>query len=460
MEQKLDFSLPKDKEKKGASQAPVIVLLIAAVILSGTSLYLNVNGRRAEQAAGTHLSPQQMNDLVSKLSSRGLYDRAAIAMKEYVGHTNLGVADSAKAFFQIGDLLASAGKYDEAVEYYYRSEMFGKVADEQQMNAKLKDCFEKMGKFSALDREIASRTSIGGEAKADSPVVAEIGTEKLTAQKLDEMIEQQIDDQMARYAAFLKPEQMNERKKEMVRQYTEPETRQKFLEAWLGQEVLYRQAMEKGLADKPQVKRTVETMAKSIVAEQAMNEEVAGKVSITETDAKTWYEAHKSEYVEPAKAQISHILVDDESKAKEVLEKAKGGDFAALAKEYSKDNETKDKGGKVDAETTKGEYVAGVGNSKELNEKIFAMKEPALVSDAVKTEKGWEVVKVDNLTPERQKSFDDVRDTIYQQLRGEKTRDVQQAYVKQLMDKFNVVVHTSAFGQGKAAGAVTPEKSK
>lgn len=208
---------------------------------------------------------------------------------------------------------------------------------------------------------------MGGEQKSDSPVVAEIGTEKITAQKLDEMIEQQIDDQMARYAAFMKPEQMNERKKEMVKQYTEPETRQKFLEMWLGQELLYRQAMEKGLADKPEVKRTVQNMAKAIVAEQAMNDEVASKVTITETDARTWYEAHKSEYVE---------------------------------------------------------------QSKDAN------------------------------SPPVQKSFDEVRDTIYQQLRSEKTRDVQQAYVKQLMDKFNVVVHTSVFGQNKGAGAATPEKSK
>jgi len=56
-------------------------------------------------------------------------------------------------------------------------------------------------------------------------------------------------------------------------------------------------------------------------------------------------------------------------------------------------------------------------------------------------------VKVEKLTPERQKTFEEVSDAVYQQLRSEKTRDVQQAHIKSLMDKFNVVVHTSAFGQ-------------
>jgi hypothetical protein len=350
MEQKLDFSLPRAQEKKSAILVIVVVLLIVAVVLSAAGLYWAVKDRGPAQIGGVVLSENQVQDLAGKLSSRGLYERAATVLKDWAGRSGLGGAEKAKAMFQIGDLLASAGKYDEAVEYYYRSELFGKVVDERQMNAKLKECFEKMGKFAALEREIASRTSIGGEQKADAVVLAEIGTEKITAQKLDEMIEQQIADQMARYAAFMKPEQLAERKKEMVKQYTDPQTRQKFLEMWVGQEVLYREAMAKGLADKPEVKRTMETMAKAIAAEQAMNEEVGGKVSITETDVKTYYEAHKSEYVEQA-------------------------------------------------------------------------KDP-------------------NSSP-RQKTLDEVSDAVYQQLRGEKTRDVQQAYVKQLMDKYNVVIHGS-----------------
>lgn len=363
MEQKLDFSLPNKAEKKSRGHVVGFVLILVSIWFAILSPYVLPKSRTAPEAAGTDVSFEQAQDLAGKLASRGLYERAAIVLKDAAGRTKLAGADPAKLYFQIAEYLAQAGKYDEAVEYYYRSEMFGKVADEQQMNAKLKDCFEKMGKFSALDREMAARTSIGGEQKTDSAVVAEIGTEKITAQKLDEMVEQQIDDQMARYAAFMKPEQMSQRKKEMVRQLSEPKAREKFLESWLGQEVLYREAMARGLADKPEVKRTVETMTKAIAAEQAMNDEVGSKVSITETDAKTWYEAHKSQYVEQPK---------------------------------------------------------------------------------------------DANSPPVQKSFDEVSDEVYQQLRSEKTRDVQQAYIKQLMDKFNVVVHTAAFaGKSSEQGATT-----
>jgi len=352
MEQKLDFSLPKKQEKKGVSQGLLVVLLLVAVGLSAASLYVALAGGAGTEATNVNVSFEQAQDLAGKLAQRGLYDRAAIVLEDAVSRTKLGGVDLAKAYFRMAGWLADAGRYSEAVEYYYRSEMFGKVVDEQEMNQRLKECFERLGRFAALEREIAARTSMGGE-NPDAVVVAEIGTEKITTDRLDEIIEQQIDSQMARYAAFMSPEQISQRKKEMVRQFTEPESRQRFLENWLGQEVLYREAMAEGVVDKPDVKKQVQDAVKGITAEYVMNSEVAQKVNITETDAKTYYEANKSQYVEQAK---------------------------------------------------------------------------------------------DANSPPVQKSFEEVRDQVYQRLRSEKTRDVQQAYVKSLMDKFNVVVHTSALG--------------
>ena len=446
MEQKLDFSLPKKQERKGISQGVLVVLLLVAVCLSAASLYVALAGGPGTEASNVNVSFEQAQDLAGKLAQRGLYDRAAIVLEDAVSRTKLGGTDLAKAYFQMAGWLADAGRYGEAIENYYRSEMFGKVVDEQEMNRRLKECFERLGKFTALEREIAARTSMGGESP-DAVVVAEIGTEKITADRLDEMIEERIDLQMARYAQFMSPEQISQRKKEMVRQFAESAGRRTFLEEWLSQELLYREAMAEGVMDKPDVKRQVHEAAKGIAAGYMVNREVGQKVNVTDTDARNSYEAYKTRYTDPAKATISHILVDDEAAAKEVIEKAKGGaDFAELAKEHSKDADTRDKGGKVDVETVKGEYVAGIGRNKELNDKIFAMKEAGLIDEPVKTDKGWEVVKVDTLTPERQKSFDEVKEQVFQQLHRQKTSDMMETYIKGLMDKFNVVVHTSVLG--------------
>jgi len=447
MEQKLDFSLPEKKDKKSCTQGLTILLLIAAVILSAAGLLVALKGKQAAAGIGGTLSSKQMQELAEKLASRGLYDRAAEALIAYAKDGNLSGDEKSRSFFRIAGWLAEAGRYNEAVEYYYRSEMFGKAVDEQQFNAKLKECFEKMGKFSALEREIAARTSMKGE-KTESPVVAEIGTEKITAEQLDLMIEQQVDSQMTRFAASLSPEQIRGRKKEMLNRFAEPAMKQRFLEGWIGQEVLYRKAAEEGLIDKAEFKRQVQDVVRSLAAEQMINREVASKVAVTDTDAKTYYEAHKSEYVEPAQARISHILLNNEQTAAAVLKSLMDGeDFAAAAKQYSTDAETKDSGGTINVDVYKGDYVSGIGIAKDINEKIFAASGPGLIPEVFKTETGWEIVKVDSITQDKQKSFEDVKDTVFAQLRSEKSRDIQQAYIKSLMDKYDIVIHTSAFGQ-------------
>jgi hypothetical protein len=43
-----------------------------------------------------------------------------------------------------------------------------------------------------------------------------------------------------------------------------------------------------------------------------------------------------------------------------------------------------------------------------------------------------------------QKSFDEVRQEVGAALLGEKRRDVQQQYIGEMMDKYNVIIHNAA----------------
>jgi len=49
----------------------------------------------------------------------------------------------------------------------------------------------------------------------------------------------------------------------------------------------------------------------------------------------------------------------------------------------------------------------------------------------------------------RQKSFDEVRQQAAVSLMGEKRRDVQQQYITEMMDKYNVIIHNAELGAGK-----------
>jgi parvulin-like peptidyl-prolyl isomerase len=69
-----------------------------------------------------------------------------------------------------------------------------------------------------------------------------------------------------------------------------------------------------------------------------------------------------------------------------------------------------------------------------------------VLDEPFKTEKGFEIVKVESIISERQMSFDEVRQQVMSTLANQKRQDVQRDYIKQMMDKYNVIVHTSVFG--------------
>jgi len=447
MEEKLDFSLPEKKQKKSRASGVIIGLLLILIVLASVDLISSLSGNGSvEEPRATFLSAEQTKQLASKLSQRNLYRRAAKVWQDYLVSGELSDRQRAQAMFQIGTLLEKAGVYDEAIEYYYLSEAAAKLNElEPQINAHIKDCFEKLGKFSALRYELMDRTSFGGGDGAGGKIVAEIGAEKITEADLDGIIESTIDNQLEPMAAFMTGEQFNEQKKKMLEQYKSGEAKQQFLQGWLAQEILYRQALEEGLEEKEEIKKIIEELNRGVLSQQLMNRELADKIHITETDLQTYYEANKGEYVEPAKARISHILVDDEEQAGDLIKRIKDGeDFAEIAKQFTKDEGTKETGGKIDMDITKGSYVPVIGESKELNDKIFSADAPAVLDSPIKTEKGWEIVRLEEKTAERQKSFDEVRQQVMYSLTSQKQQDVQQEYIKEMMGKYNVIIHTSA----------------
>jgi peptidyl-prolyl cis-trans isomerase C len=245
-------------------------------------------------------------------------------------------------------------------------------------------------------------------------------------------------------------EQLNEQKKKMLEQYQNPQAKQQFLQSWLAQEILYREALERKLGEKPGVKKLLNELAQGVLSQQLMNEQLASKINITQTDLETYYAANKDKFVEPARAKISHILVNEEQQAKDIIERIKNGeDFGELAKELSQDEDTKESGGVIDLDVIEGSDVPVIGDVNDLNEKIFATEPPALLNEPIKTEKGWEIIKVNNKESRRQKTFDEVQQQVMMMLSKQKRQDVQQDYIREMMDKYNVIIHTSVLAPSK-----------
>jgi len=454
MEEKLDFSLPGKKQKGSIANKITLILILILVGLGLANLLISLKPQNSIQQMRTHgLSAEQVKELAARLSQRNLYSQAAGTWKDYIAGADLTNTERARALFQVGMALEKAGLYADAIEFYYRSEATEKLDDlASQINQHIKECFEKLGKFSALRYELMDRTSINKAQQAGGKVVAEIGAEKITQADLDAQIENAIDNQLSSIAAFMSTEQLNEQKKKMLEQYQNPQAKQQFLQSWLAQEILYREALEKKLGEKPGVKKLMNELAQGLLSQQLMNEQLASKINITQTDLETYYAANKDKFLEPARAKISHILVNEEQQAKDIIERIKNGeDFGELAKELSQDKDTKENGGVIDLDVIEGSDVPVIGDTNDLNEKIFATEPPALLDEPIKTEKGWEIVKVNTKESKRQKTFDEVQQQVMMMLSNQKRQDVQQDYIREMMDKYNVIIHTSVLAPSKAA---------
>jgi peptidyl-prolyl cis-trans isomerase C len=137
--------------------------------------------------------------------------------------------------------------------------------------------------------------------------------------------------------------------------------------------------------------------------------------AVAEADAKKIYDEKIAKVKPEQEVHARHILVATEAEAREVIERLKKGeDFAALAKENSKD--TNAEGGDL------GWFGHGQ-MLKPFEDAAFAL-EPGQISEPVQTQFGWHVIKVEGKRDAPLPSFDQVKDAIMAQLVQQKASQV------------------------------------
>jgi len=105
-----------------------------------------------------------------------------------------------------------------------------------------------------------------------------------------------------------------------------------------------------------------------------------------------------------AQVKVSHILIADEGKAKEIADKAKSGEnFTDLAKQNSEDQGSKDAGGLI----ADGQYLSrDSGLDSDFEKAMFKLK-VGQVSDPVKTQYGYSIIKIEDKKGSIDMSYED-----------------------------------------------------
>lgn len=143
-------------------------------------------------------------------------------------------------------------------------------------------------------------------------------------------------------------------------------------------------------------------------------------LKVTEKEMKDYYDNFKTDI------RARHILVADEKTAKEVKTKLAGGaKFEDLAKQYSTDPGSKDKGGDLD-------WFGPGAMVPEFEEAAYALKKGE-ISEPVKTDNGYHIIEVTDI--KEKESYEDMKKDIEYQVKvskidGEKIQKVMEKELK------------------------------
>jgi parvulin-like peptidyl-prolyl isomerase len=175
---------------------------------------------------------------------------------------------------------------------------------------------------------------------------------------------------------------------------------------------------------------------RDVVRVNATQRRVADAVAggtVTDAEVRAQFDKNRAQYDQPAQIKVSHILFRASEKEQEALAQAKarivqakladGGKFEDLAKQYSDDKASAERGGDLGF-VSKGTLV------KEFEDAAWALK-PGETSGLVKTQYGLHIIRVFEVKEAAKADFDKVKDQIKEQLLAGKREKAFEAWLDQ-----------------------------
>ena len=186
-------------------------------------------------------------------------------------------------------------------------------------------------------------------------------------------------------------------------------------------------------------------LERSMMVSQVQRNEVIEKISVSEEEARAYYEAHRTEFTTPSELTLREILIevpasdrgvnvaqDDEArqKANEIRKRLQSGEpFTLLAAEFS-NSASKANGGLI-----------GPIKSDELAPQLQQLLDKVKVGDVaevIRTQRGYQILQVESRTETKIRTFDEGRMAISQRVIETKRRAALQKYLDGLREQASI----------------------
>ena len=190
-----------------------------------------------------------------------------------------------------------------------------------------------------------------------------------------------------------------------------------------GGEENFRQQLEDSGSDMDEMEKQVKQYLQTVKL-------VEPRITITDEEISNYFKENKDSFAQEEQVEASHILVDKKSEAEKIAKQLKdGGDFAELAKKYSTDTSAEE-GGKLGF-FGRGEMVA------EFEKAAFALKKGE-ISEIVKSEHGYHIIKVTDKKAAKKANLEDSRAEIEKTLKNERIQTEYTAWMTEKQKEYDI----------------------
>lgn len=203
-----------------------------------------------------------------------------------------------------------------------------------------------------------------------------------------------------------------------------PQGRKEMLDTMVIRELILQQAAKDGTDKGPEIEEKLQELKKRLIVESFLKKKVESDAQISEADLKKFYDQNVDKFKTGEQIRASHILVKTEKEAKDILAQIKaGGKFEDLAKKSS-----------VDSSAAKGGDLGwfGKGTMVPAFEKAVLSLKEGQISDVVKSDFGYHIIKLTGKRAAGVRPFEEVKDQIKGALMPTKQQEIFQKIKEEL----------------------------
>jgi peptidyl-prolyl cis-trans isomerase C len=217
--------------------------------------------------------------------------------------------------------------------------------------------------------------------------------------------------------------------------FNTPEGKAELIDMLIEEEIYHQEALRDGLDKQDEFVTMIENYKRSLLVTQYFNNVIKPMAAPTDETVHDYYETNQERYTKQPIVRAQHVFSEDREKLVGFKKQIEDGEpMTTIAHKYSEDAATRADGGNL-GYFNPGGYIRGIGYSKELSDAAFSM-EKGVVSDPIKWEKGYSLLRVNEIRPAELRPYEEVRDEIKEILTQQKLNDVKKGFYDEIKQKY------------------------